>query len=347
MERADDYRHNNCQGSPGAPALHVCVHYVSRSGNKDNATAAYVQQVSQTMEHVWDQETRVMGYKTPLGDTSAGTVDNPDTRLDVYLADLYPSGLYGYCVPDGSSNGRHLPAYCVLDNNYAFYGIAPLSALRVTAAHEFFHAVQFAYDVAEDAWFMEGTATWMEDEVYDAINDNVQFLAYSPIRYPWAPADLTGDFHRYGSWILFKFASEYLHDPGIVRRSWELADAGDATQRYSLQAFRTAVSARASWPSFFATFAAWNTKQPHGYSEASHYPAPFWVRSATLRRRRATTHWVSLNLPHLSSEPIRVAPSARLSPHRHLRIEANLPPTARGGVLLVQRRYRNGTVATP
>jgi hypothetical protein len=37
--------------------------------------------------------------------------------------------------------------------------------LKVTAAHEFFHAVQFAYDIGEDGWLMESTATWMEEHV--------------------------------------------------------------------------------------------------------------------------------------------------------------------------------------
>ena len=337
------YRHNDCQGSSAALALHVCVHYVSRGGDKDNATTSFVQQVSQTMEHVWNYETRTMGYKKPLNDVADGTIDNPDGRLDVYLADLHPAGVYGYCVADGSSIARHLPAYCVLDNNFLNYGISPINALRVTAAHEFFHAVQYAYDADEDPWFMEGTASWMEDEVYDSINNNIPFLAYSPIVYPWVPADLTGGFHRYGSWIFFKFASEYLRDRGIVRRFWQLADAGTSS-RYSLQAIRTAVSARTSWSSFFASFAAWNTRQPHGYSEARRYPAPSWVRIATLGRRRATTRWVSTYLPHLSSAPVEVVPSARLSPRRRLQIQAYLPPTARGSALLVQRRYRNGAV---
>ena len=47
----------------------------------------------------------------------------------------------------------------------------------MTAAHEFFHAVQFAYDAADDQWFMESTATWMEDEIYDDVNDNLQYLS--------------------------------------------------------------------------------------------------------------------------------------------------------------------------
>ena len=41
-------------------------------------------------------------------------------------------------------------------------GTDPMVALRATAAHELFHLVQFAYDVREDPWLVEGTATWMD-----------------------------------------------------------------------------------------------------------------------------------------------------------------------------------------
>ena len=150
---------------------------------------------------------------------------------------------------------HRLPGYCVLDNNYARsqYGSANfLNPLRVTAAHEFFHAIQFAYDVDEDLWFMEGTATWVEDEVYPTINDNRQYLAYSPIRYPRCSADYTSGLHRYGSWILFRFASEYLHNRAIVRRMWEAADsAADARTRCrrSGRWCRRGRAGRCSWPS--------------------------------------------------------------------------------------------------
>ena len=125
---------------------------------------------------------------------------------------------------------------------------------------------------------------------------------------------------------------------------WDLADSSAST-RYSLQAIRAAVSERTAWTPFFATFAAWNTRQPHGYSEASHYPAPRWIRSSFLSKKHTSTGWVSINLPHLSSGPIKVVPTAKLKPGKHLRIDAKLPPTARGSALLVQRRFKNGTVA--
>ena len=48
---------------------------------------------------------------------------------------------------------RTASGYCVLDNDFAaaqFPLRAPRGNLRVTAAHEFFHAIQYAYDYAED-----------------------------------------------------------------------------------------------------------------------------------------------------------------------------------------------------
>ena len=41
----------------------------------------------------------------------------------------------------------------------------------MTAAHEFFHAIQAAYDWGEDWWLTEGTAAWIKDEVYDDLNE--------------------------------------------------------------------------------------------------------------------------------------------------------------------------------
>ncbi len=154
-------------------------------------------------------------------------------------------GYYGYCAPDGdqpnTGNGR-AAAYCVLDNDYARsqFGIAPINALRVTAAHEFFHAIQFAYDVDEDIWFMEGTATWVEDEVYDSINDNYQYLPYSAIRNPRQSADYSVGQSRYGAFLFFRYAPERLRSRTVMRQFWEYADA--PKRRYSLQAIRAVIS---------------------------------------------------------------------------------------------------------
>src|SRR4029453_5199034 len=110
-------------------------------------------------------------------------------------------------------------------------GAFGVAALRVTAAHEFFHAVQFAYDWKEDLWLMEGSAAWIEDEVYDGINDNRQYLAFSPIGQTtfWHALDWYHpnpsnplSLQVYGSWIFFRYLSER-YSREIVRTIWRRA----------------------------------------------------------------------------------------------------------------------------
>ena len=130
-----------------------------------------------------------------------------------------------------------MSAYCVLDDDYyisQFRVSGPMDPLKVTAAHEFFHAVQFAYDIGEDGWFMESTATWMEEHVYDQINDNRQYLTTSPLAQPMIPLDQTSGFRVYGAWIFWQFLTEYFGsaapDPNIVRAVWRKADGSPTGQ---------------------------------------------------------------------------------------------------------------------
>ena len=59
-----------------------------------------------------------------------------------------------YCASDDPTTSRNAWAYCVLDNDYSpsEFGTrnTPAQNFQVTAAHEYFHAVQFGYDVGED-----------------------------------------------------------------------------------------------------------------------------------------------------------------------------------------------------
>ena len=83
----------------------------------------------------------------------------------------------------------------MLDNDYAadeFPTNTPIENLQVTIAHEYFHAVQFGYDIAEDPWFLEATAAWVEDIMYDRVDDNLQYLRQSPLRMPRTPMDTFG-----------------------------------------------------------------------------------------------------------------------------------------------------------
>ncbi|MCH7733225.1 MAG: hypothetical protein IIB44_12085, partial [Candidatus Marinimicrobia bacterium] len=102
----------------------------------------------------------------------------------------------GYVQPENPANNdgnnensevteeNAFTSYMVLRNNYeGFYDVSniygPISefeAVQVSVAHEFFHSIQFGYDGWEAVWLLEATATWMEDEVFDDVNDNYQYL---------------------------------------------------------------------------------------------------------------------------------------------------------------------------
>ncbi|MGH7541918.1 MAG: MXAN_6640 family putative metalloprotease, partial [Gemmatimonadota bacterium] len=230
---------------------HVCVHYVATSVDKpppaDESGVAgvpdHVEVVSDVLGDVWEIQIGEMGFRPPKSDDSS-TNDGGDARLDVYLVDIGNAGLFGYCTSDDphlqmGSKYRFwdASAYCVLDNDYspAQYGYPNLmDPLTVTAAHEFFHAVQFAYDFAEDVWLLESTATWIEDELFDGVNDNRSYLPFSPLRKPTVPLDKSVHPRWYGAWIFWRFLAEFFggasSDPTIVRAVWRRADGSGPTR---------------------------------------------------------------------------------------------------------------------
>jgi hypothetical protein len=334
----------------------VCVHWVESTTDPEHTSATpdsnsdsvpdWVQTTLNTVEHVWDAEVGSLGYRAPRPDAASGDTNNPNTKVDIYLADLGDrGGLYGYCAPEGPVSSAQVTGYCVLDNDYAVdqYGAPPLNSLRVTAAHEFFHAIQFGYDVDEDIWFMEGTATWVEDVLYDSINDNYQYLPFSLIRVPGRSVDYSVDNFRYGSFLFFKYVEERLASSTVMRQFWEAADA--PRNRYSLQAIRAVIAARnTNWTNLYTQFASWNAFPTGSYSEGAGYPPPTLTLNKTLTNSSTSTGWQTRDLRHLTSSSVRIVPSSSLSTSRNILIEINGPNKSHGTNALIQRRYRNGTV---
>jgi hypothetical protein len=337
--------------------VHVCVHWVSTT--RDVATALQVQQTGDTFDHVWDTEVGAMGYRAPKSDLSSPD-HGEDGRLDVYLADIggdrdgdgHNDGVYGYCTTDDPARTTRydVSAYCVVDNDFAEFPANPLQSLQVTVAHEFFHAVQFSYDWQEDLWFMEGTAAWMEDEVYDNINDNLQFLAISPLSRPGVPLDYFDQtkYPQYGDWVFWKFLSEYFGpgrsaDPAIIRQVWQLADASPGHRDdYSTQALR-AVTARHGVPftRVFADFGAVNRFPAQWYTEGRFYPrAPLSKRFA-VTRHHPTRAWTT-KLFHLTTGYARFTPAPNLRGLHRLRVDFDLPPTSHGSAATLVVHLRNG-----
>jgi hypothetical protein len=246
----------------------------------------------------------------------------------------------------------------VVDNNHGgdLPESHPIQNLKVTLAHEFFHAVQFSYDVDEDAWLMEGTATWMEDQVYDGINDNRQYLHNSQLKYPWVPLDHSnGCCFQYGSWIWFRFLSETM-GPGVIQEIWDQADAAPGgPDDYSTQAIRQVLAAHhTTFRKRFASFAVWNRIPRQRYSEgkAGRYPTPVGSGSFALGAAHTSTGWLAVKLKHMSSIYVTFKPGRSDGPRPPdgaVR-RASLWRRPRGpadGVHRVGRRHRQDLQAEP
>ena len=142
------------------------------------------------MNRVWRYEVGTLGYRPPPSDGKRGG----DARYDVYLKEVFGQGLYGLSVPERPVHvqpPRPTPATSssTTTSPVASSGPTRSQTARVTAAHEFFHAIQFGYDVAEDHWLMESTATWMEEQFADSSNDNRQYLPSGQLAHPNTPLD--------------------------------------------------------------------------------------------------------------------------------------------------------------
>ncbi len=283
--RPDGYR---------VPSVHACVqffcvHWVrsttaapSLADRNHNGRPDFVDMTIRALNRVWRTEIGKFRYRRPKSDITSRS-HGPNGKLDVYLADVGAEGYYGYCTSDDPNlqGGRRfgdLSAFCVLDNDYRraqFPGVHGEAALQVTAAHEFFHAVQFAYDAFEDVWLMEGTAVWMEDEVFDGVNDNRQYFSQSPLKQPGVPLDRDTKLRVYGSWIFFRHLSEAI-GPTIIRQIWERADAAKGgPDRYSTAAINAALRLRGKnmrWA--FASFGQKNADPAEFYQEGAAYPVP-------------------------------------------------------------------------
>jgi len=336
---------------------HVCIHYVTTSRDRVATTDAdadgipdYVDQAQSIFAQVWSTEVGTLGYQRPMDD-SALAQHGVDGRLDVYLQDLATdtSGLYGYCAPD--TNSRRSPGYCVLENDYAeapFQRRTVKENFEVTAAHEFFHAVQFSYDSYESPWLMEGTAAWMEDEVFTDVNDNRQYLAQSPLSDPELPlnyANFDPAYSPYGGWIFWRFLSEWQgpgagEDPSVIRGVWNRA-----RWTSSLGALSATLAARhTSVAATFRTFGTWTRNPRHFFSEGAFYPPARTAKSFLLgSAHRGTGVW-GAQLSHLSRAFVRFRPATTLHGAWRLRLHLDMADRSRGSVAQVVTHHPDGTL---
>lgn len=226
----------------------------------------YVEEAGKIFDYCYHFEIDTLGYKKPPVD------DVSDPAVDVYFQNSVD---YGETRWDESGNS--VPSYIIMNNDFSEQNLPTkgLDGVRVTAAHEFFHVIQLGYIVRQmDFYFFEMCAVWMEDRIYDDINDYYQYLRYylsntdKPLSYFSG-----GSINAYGASIFIKFISEKYSET-VIRDTWE-----KMPHMHSMYAMdKTLQENSSSLASAFSTFAVWNYftgSRSHRfkfYEEAEYYP---------------------------------------------------------------------------
>ncbi|MBD3347685.1 MAG: T9SS type A sorting domain-containing protein [Candidatus Eisenbacteria bacterium] len=215
---------------------HFRIHYNTSGTHKilNWPDTTYRDAIATAAENSWNEEVDRLGFNPPPADGGDPDGGGGNDLYDIYVQNL--SGVYGYCegcytVP--STPETDCTSFVVIDNDYAGFGYAdPQDPMKVTVAHEFCHALQNAHDYSEDVWYKECTSVWMEDHIYDSINDYTQYIAYftsKPYRsIEWN--DVSG-LRIYGSCIWnFYLAENYGAD--IIRENWSACEGGLQTMQH-------------------------------------------------------------------------------------------------------------------
>jgi len=232
-----------------SPSERFKIHYVTTGiatvynsdvDENQDGVPDYVNQCAQILDHVWAREIDTLGYNPPPSDYDyPPDWDNGgDGKYDVYL-DYLSTDFFGASFPDRqvTPGVPVYTSYLILRNDYSLWvDEYPIyknvyEPMKVTAAHEFFHAIHFGYDATEaeveadslyKPYWMEISAVWMEDMVYDNIND---YLGYLPHFYnrPWLSLrtfESILDYHPYASCVWAFFLQEK-YGREIIKKIWE------------------------------------------------------------------------------------------------------------------------------
>lgn len=319
----------------------LCIHYVP-TGPDAPPSPDWPATNLAVMDAVWSQEVDGLGYRAPLTDGAKGG----NALFDVYLKDL-GGDIYGFCAGEDVVKKRTGSGYCVLDNDFAasqFPTGTPTDNLTVTAAHEFFHAIQYAYDFNEDPWMMESTATWMEERIATAVNDNRQYFPWSQIYAPYVPLDLfsRNEGYQYGNWVFWEYLSTK-YGVGIVKKVWDKAgslksDGG----KNSIPALQKVLRKKGGFGKVYAQFAAGNLTPAVNYPEGAEYPFPK-VRGGKKLSKRKRTKRFSVKVNHLASASYVYLPGKGLGSKKwKLSLAVNGPVKATSPYAVVVVHLANG-----
>ncbi|HNB10060.1 MAG TPA: DUF6055 domain-containing protein [bacterium] len=245
-----------------------------------NTIPDWVEENGKAFEKSYRKEIDTMGYREPVN-------MKRDGYYEVYIINIRA---YGQTAPvqQYPSGSDTWESFIEIENDFVGGGFKThgYDAMRVTAAHEFHHAIQLAYKYDTgytDGWFYEMTSTWLEDVVYDEVND---YYAYLPRFYSNPHVSLFSETTFFGYHVThWLHMMEKTHGASIVRNIWERMP-----DERALIAINNALEAETSTDlrNSFTEFSIWNyfTKDRYDsityFQESRSFPAVSFYKNTLI-----------------------------------------------------------------
>ena len=217
---------------------HFRFHYTNE-GTDAISDPNYIFQMAEVFEEVYSFYIDTLNFSAPVSDPASD-----DILYDVFVENL-PTYYFGITYTKNTSvSSPACVSYIKMRNNYdgsQFSEHTELENVQVTAVHEFFHAIQFSYNCYERFWFMEATAVWSEDELYNNVNDHYRYISSWFSNINKSLDDESS--HMYGSFIFFQYIDEHLGGPNTIRLCWEKShELASPIQDNSIESINAALS---------------------------------------------------------------------------------------------------------
>ena len=151
-----------------SPSGHFYIHYDLSGQHAPNLLDEnfnnipdYIDEVGIIADSTRHVLLNIMGFNSEPNDN--------DQIYDIYIQDMGPY-YYGLTVFDDQEGEEVGASYMKIDNEYeeGDYFIPGINTMRLTVAHEFFHAIQRgyrAYPTSSTLFFYEMSSTWIEDVI--------------------------------------------------------------------------------------------------------------------------------------------------------------------------------------
>jgi len=214
----------------------VGIDAVDLTDKDKNGIPDYIDSVCAAFDYVYEFHIEKLGMHKPKSSAN-------DSLYDVFVRELAIYETYGWTMPSGSASGNSkFPkyySYIEIDNNYSpddmrvdengkkvkLYYTTGINGMKVSAAHEYHHAVQYFYGDHYCRSIYEMSASFMEMLIYPDIEDYLQYvnaLMSNLKRFNFGGIEDTNGY----SYCIFFYMIVQKYGEESIKRYWEIIEKG-------------------------------------------------------------------------------------------------------------------------